>query len=138
MPTVSTPNLTLEDTPIGVVIQVAYTATFHRFDRQLSGLGKTWHSHVTVHDFDGGDDIGRQIFDFAGPDGSGREGFAVTVGTTDQPINKVERWTILDRSLLTVDSDGRNELKAQVRLHSAQTVVEYTPGVISDQETFTP
>ena len=134
MPTVSTPNLTLDDIGFGVVVQVSYTATFNHFDRQLSGLGKTWHSHVTLHDFDGGDDIGRQILDFGAPDD--REGFAVTVGTTDQPIEKIERMTVLDRSLLLVDSDGRNELKAQVRLHSPQTIVEFTPGAISDQEDF--
>ena len=135
MPTVSTPNLTLIEDGVVVVIQVSYTATFNHFDRQLSGLGKTWHSHVTVHDFDGGDDIGRQILDFGAPDD--REGFAVTVGTTDQLISKNEQITVIDRSVLLVDSDGRNELKAQVRLHSQQTVVEFTPGAISDQEVFT-
>lgn len=138
MPTVSTPNLTLEDIGFGVVIQVTYTATFNHFDRQLSGLGKTWHSHVTLHDFDGGDDIGRQILDFADTNGGNREGFAVTVGTNDLPIPKTERMTVLNRSLLMVDSDGRNELKAQVRLHSPETVVEFTPGAISDQEDFVP
>lgn len=137
MPTVSTPNLTLiEDGVLGVLVQVSYTATFNRFDRQLSGLGKTWHSHVTLHDFDGGDDIGRQILDFGAP--NNREGFAVTVGTTDQLIAKTERMTVLNRGLLLVDSDGRNELKAQVRLHSEETVVEFTTGAISDQEVFIP
>jgi hypothetical protein len=130
--TVSTPNLTLiEDGPL-VVIQVSYTATFNRFDRQLAGLGKTWHSHVTVHDYDGGDDIGRQIIDF-----DDREHFAVSVGTTNQEIEKTEQITVVDRSVLLVDLDGANELKAQVRLHSPETVVEFTPGAISDQETFT-
>jgi hypothetical protein len=132
MPTVSTPNLTVIEDGVLVVIQVSYTATFNHFDRQLSGLGKTWHSHVTVHDFDGGDDIGRQILDFGAPDD--REGFAVTVGTNDQLISKTEQITVIDRSVLVLDSDGRNELKAQVRLHSPETVVEFTPGAISDQE----
>lgn len=134
MPTVSTPNLTVVDVDLGVLIQVSYTVTFNRFDRQLSGLGKTWHSHSTLHDFDGGDDIGRQILDFRNPDD--REGFAVTVGTTNEMISKTEQITVLNRSLLVVDSDGRNELKAQVRLHSPETVVEFTPSAISDQEVF--
>lgn len=135
MPTVSTPNLTLiEDGPL-VVIQVSYTVTFNHFDRELSGLGKTWHSHTTLHDFDGGDDAGRQIIDFG--DIGDRESFAVTVGTADMQFPKTEQITVIDRSVLLVDSDGRNELKAQVTLHSPQTVVEFTPNAISDQEVFT-
>jgi hypothetical protein len=138
MPTVSTPNLTLTETTFGggvaVLVEVSYTATFHRFDRQLSGLGKTWHSHVTLHDYDGGD-IGEEILDLATP--TSREGFAVTVGTTDQRIAKTESIVVLNRSLLAVDADGVNELKAQVRLHSPETVVEFTPAVVSDQEVYT-
>jgi hypothetical protein len=135
VPTVSTPNLTVIKDGVLVVIQVSYRATFNHFDRQLAPLGKTWHSHVTLHDFDGGDDIGRQILDFG--DSGDREGFAVSVGTTDEVFEKNEQITVIDRGLLLVDLDGVNELKAQVRLHSQQTVVEFTPGAISDQETFT-
>ncbi len=83
MPTISTATLSLTDIGVGIVVQVRYTATFNRFDRQLSALGKTWHSHVTIHDFDGGADSGDVILDFGAPDD--RERFAVTVGTTPGP-----------------------------------------------------
>ncbi|WP_146806538.1 hypothetical protein [Cellulomonas persica] len=109
MPTISTPTLSLTDIGVGIVVQVRYTATFNRFDRQLSALGKTWHSHVTIHDFDGGADPGDVILDFGAPDD--RERFAVTVGTTDLAIAKTEQMTVLNRSLLVVDADGVNELK---------------------------
>lgn len=138
MPTLSTPTLTLTEVGggLGVLVQVRYTATFHPFDRQLSGLGKTWHSHVTLHDFDGGDELGAVVLDFGAPDD--RERFAVTVGTTDQAITKTEQVTVLNRAVLLVDADGVNELKAQVRLHSPETVVEFTPGAVSAQQVYTP
>jgi hypothetical protein len=136
MPTVSRPNLTIEEDGPVVRIQVSYTATFSPWDRQLSGLGKTWHSHCTLHDYDGGDDIGRQILDFRNPDD--REQFAVTVGTTDQRIPKVEEIFSINGRALLVDLDGTNELKAQVTLHSPETVEEFTPNAISDQEVYIP
>lgn len=134
MPTISTPTLTLTDVGPGVVVQVRYTATFSRFDRQLAGLGKTWHSHVTIHDFDGGGELGDVILDFGAPDD--RERFAVTVGNSDQAFTKTEQVTVINQGILAVDADGVNELKAQVRLHSPQTVEEFTEGVVSVQQDF--
>lgn len=134
MPTISTPTLSLTDVGPGVVVQVRYTATFSRFDRQLAGLGKTWHSHVTIHDFDGGGDLGDVILDFGAPDD--RERFAVTVGNSDQVFPMTEQLTVIDQSILVVDPDGVNELKAQVRLHSPQTVEEFTAGAVSVQQNF--
>lgn len=46
--------------------------------------------------------------------------------------------TVLNRSLLVVDADGVNELKAQVRLHSPETVLEFAPGAVSVQQNFIP
>ena len=131
MPTVSTPNLTLTESEGRVTIRVRYTATFNRFDRQLSALGKTWHSHVTVHDFDGGSSIGAQLVDFLP-----RHGFPVTVGTTDQALAGDESFTV-DRDLLRADTDGTDELKANVRIHSEQTVEAFTSDAVSDQENLT-
>ncbi len=131
MPTVSTPNLTLTESEGRVTIRVRYTATFNKFDRQLSGLGKTWHSHITVHDFDGGSDVGAQLVDF-----TPRHGFPVTVGNSDQALPGDESFTV-NRDVLRGDTDGTDELKANVRIHSEQTVEEFTDDAISDQENLT-
>lgn len=131
MPTVNVPNLTLTETEGQVTARVRYTVTFNRFDRQLSALGKNWHPHVTLHDYDGGDDVGAQLVDFLP-----RVSFPVTVGTTDQAIPRDESFTV-DRDVLRGDTDGTDELKAKVRIHSEQTVEPYTPDAVSDQENLT-
>jgi hypothetical protein len=131
MPTVNTPNLVLSESEGRVTIRVLYTVTFNRFDRQLSALGKNWHPHVTVHDFDGGDSIGAQLVDFPT-----RVTFPVTVGTTDQVLARDESFTV-DRDVLRGDTDGKDELKAKVRIHSEQTVEAFTEDAVSDQEDLT-
>lgn len=130
MPTLSEPNLTLTETEGRVTIRVRYTATFNRFDRQLSALGKTWHSHITVHDFDGGDSVGATLVEFPQ-----RLGFPVTVGNSDQAIPRDESYFV-PRHELRGDTDGVDELKAKVRIHSEQTVEPWTEA-ISDQENLT-
>ena len=53
MPVVSSPNLTLTTSEGQVTVRVRYDVTFNAFERSLAGLGKTWHSHITVHGIDG-------------------------------------------------------------------------------------
>ena len=74
------------------------------------------------------------ILDFGAPDD--RERFAVTVGNSDQVFPMTEQLTVIDQSILVGDPDGVNELKAQVRLHSPQTVEEFTAGAVSVQQNF--
>ena len=73
-----TPNLTLSEADGQVEIRVRYEVTFDAFDRALAELGRNWHSHVNVHGFDGGDELGADIpaavFD--------RVDFDVNAGTT--------------------------------------------------------
>jgi hypothetical protein len=133
MPTVSTPNLTLSESDGMVTIRVQYTATFDRFDRELTALGRRYHSHVTVHGWDGGPELGAAIDDAE----FDRVDFAVTVGTTDQPFPQNVTKTV-PRSVLQEDPTGNpDELKANVRIHSNQLVPEWTEDAISDQETLT-
>ena len=61
MPTISDPNLTLSEADGRVTIRVRYEVTFDDFDRALAELGRNWHSHVNVHGFDGGDELGADI-----------------------------------------------------------------------------
>jgi hypothetical protein len=132
MPTVSDPNLTLSESDGWVTIRVRYDVTFSKFDRALSELGRNWHSHVYVHGYDGGDDLGAQITaaDFD------RVDFNVTPGTTDLVIPQ-DVTNRVPRSDLQEDPAGNaDELKARVRIHSNQTVEEWLDA-ISDEEVLT-
>lgn len=133
MPTVSTPNLTLSESNGQVTISVTYTATFDRFDRELTALGRRYHAHHFVHGWDGGPDLGAVI-----PAAEiEREDFAVTVGTTDQPFPMAVSRTV-PRSVLQEDPTGNpDEIKVNVLIHSNQLVPEWTDVAISDQETLT-
>ena len=96
MPTISTPNLTLSEADGQVEIRVRYEVTFDAFDRALAELGRNWHSHINVHGFDGGDDLGADIpaavFD--------RVDFDVNAGTTapiPQDVTKTVPRSVLQR-----------------------------------------
>jgi hypothetical protein len=133
MPTVSTPNLTLSESDGQVTITVTYTATFDRFDRELTALGRRYHAHHFVHGWDGGPDLGAAI-----PDAEiEREDFAVTVGTTDQSFAKTVSRRVA-RSVLQEDPAGNaDEIRVNVLIHSNQVVPEWTGDAISDQEVLT-
>ena len=134
MPTVSTPNLELsEDSNHNVTMTVSYTATFDKFDRALTELGRRYHRHIFVHGYDGGDELGASIEDAE----FDRFDFPVTAGTTDQVFVKSESKTV-SRSTLQEDEPGNSdELKANVLIHSNQLVPEWTENAVSDQETLT-
>ena len=132
MPTVSDPNLILSESDGFVTIRVLYNVTFSTFDRALSELGRNWHSHVYVHGWDGGPDLGAQITaaDFD------RVDFDVNPGTGDQLIPQDVTKRVA-RSALQEDPTGNpDELKARVRIHSNQTVEEWLDA-ISDEEVLT-
>ena len=100
-------------------IRVRYEVTFDAFDLALAELGRNWHSHVNVHGFDGGDELGADIpaavFD--------RVDFDVNADTTSIPQDVKKT---VARSVLQEDPAGNpDELKVRVRIHSNQNVVEY-------------
>lgn len=128
MPTVSNVELTLttinQNGVDSVKITVEYDLGFNTFERQLVGLGLSYDTHVTIHDFDGGDTPGAQILDFY-PD---RYVPNVTVGNGTQPFHHKESRTV-SRSSLQVDPAGDDvELKAFVRVHANGWIEEFTPG----------
>jgi hypothetical protein len=128
MPTVTNPNLTLTESEGRVTVRVRYTATFTPFERQLVGLGASYHSHITIHDFDGGDALGAGLVDF--PTSS----FPVTVGSGEQVIARDQSMTV-DRGELKGDPENNDdELKARIRIHNPDAQVPFTEDVISDQE----
>lgn len=129
MPTISNVRLTT-NTFSGsggdkVKIKVQYEVAFNTFERNLVDLGLHYHSHVTIHDFDGGETPGDQILDFT-PDS--RQVLTPTVGTGTVTTSYTETVTV-DRATLQVDPANDDvELKAFVRVHASEWFDAFTPG----------
>lgn len=130
MPTVSNVNLTLTTVDTQVTIRVTYDVEFNTFERKLTDLGLSYDTHVTIHDFDGGDTPGAEILDFY----PGRYVVPVTSGNGSRTWHGDESRTV-SRSSLQVDPVGNDdELKAVVRVHANQWLDLFTEDVVSDQE----
>ena len=128
MPTVTNPNLILTDSGGRVTIRVLYDAEFSGFERQLVGLGAEYHSHVAIHDFDGGDALGATLVEFD------NQTYPVTVGSGSQVFHR-DQSKIVARSELKGDPvENDDELKARIRIHTNDAPVAFTDEVISEQE----
>ena len=129
MPTVSDANLTLVTSEGQVNVRLRYKVTFSPFERALAGLGKTWHSHVTVHGVDGavlGPSIGAVDFP--------TRTFDVTPGSTEQEFDRDESEDV-GRGVLQEDPGGdTDEIKGKIRIHSPEVLLEFTPDTLTDQE----
>ena len=125
MPEVSGQNLTLSESEGRAIINVRYTVTFNEFERQLAGLGMRWHSHITAHGVDNGvlgpsiqlveDAFGTRTLDVNGPEDH-------------------EQEESVDRSALDEDTNGRDEIKCKVVIHTNNFPPEFTPEAITDEE----
>ncbi len=129
MPTVENANLTLRTVDDQVNVIVDFDVRFSAFERQLAALGMRYHSHVDLVGIDNGTDVGPTIVSFD------HESFFPTLGTGDEVLSG-HVHDKLDRSVLQEDPDSGNadELKAEIRIHSVDTPVEFTDIVFSDQE----
>jgi hypothetical protein len=129
MPTITNPNLTLTESGGQVTILVRYDATFSGFERQLVGLGAEYHSHIAIHDFDGGDGVGASLVEFPNVQ------FPVTVGSGELPLRGREQEVKVPRFKLKGDpANNDDELKARIRIHTTDAQVAFTDEVLSDQE----
>lgn len=129
MATVTNPNLTLTESEGRVTVRVRYDANFTPFERQLAALGKTWHSHVTLHGIDGSV-VGDALPGISFP----QMRFAVTAGS-DTQVLPFDEDVVVDRSLLQEDAGAdADEVKAKIRLHSPEVLEEFTADQLSDRE----
>jgi hypothetical protein len=133
MPTVSNVNLTLSDSGGQVRATVTYDVDVTPFERQLVGLGAEYHSHIALHDFDGGDGVGAALAEF--PRGSTTESHLdITVGSGIQTLPKSQS-ALFPRFQLKGDAPNNDdEIKANVRIHTESAQVAFTSDVLSDQE----
>ena len=130
MPTVSNVNLILTTVGDNVTIRVDYDVELNKFERQLSGLGLTYHTHVRIFDFDGGDTPGAVVLDFF----PGRNELAVTVGNGNQVLHESDSRTVTRASLQVDPGSNNDELKAGVRVHANEMFEAFTIEEISEEE----
>lgn len=132
MPTIENPRLTLTEQDGRVRMRVTYNARFTPFERQLVGLGMSYHTHINVH----GSDTGPLPPSLPGAEFP-RHTLDVTVGDTEQLIvDEVETHSV-SRGTLQEDPVGDpDELICNVRVHSA-IPPEFTADAFTDQEILT-
>ena len=117
MPTVSNVNLTLTTVDTDVTIRVTYDVEFNTFERKLTDLGLSYDTHVTIHDFDGGDTPGAQILDFY----PGRYVLPVTSGNGSQVL---ARRRVPDGvAIVPAGGSGRQRRRAEGRRQGARQPV---------------
>ena len=134
MPTVTNQRLTLTESNGQVRIRVRADVTFSAFERQLAGLGQSWHPHITIHDFDGSNgDPGAQVLEFLTDAGDRLASFDVPVGPGGSETLPLDERKTVDREELKVDAENDDdELKAVIRIHTNDAQVEFTPDAVTE------
>ena len=129
MPSINSPALALITVDDNVTVSVTYNAVFTPFERQLAGLGMTFHEHLDVFGMDPpGSLTGTFIQTFP------RTRFAVTVGAGEQVIPRSTQM-VMSRNSLQEDPGGDNdEIRVKIRIHSVGLPVPFTPDMFTDQE----
>jgi len=130
MASINNANLTLTTVNQNVTINVTFNAVFTAFERQLAGLGMTFHEHVDVLGVDPpGGTTGTVLTTFP------LTNFAVTVGGGSQTIARNVSKTVTRASLQEDTGVGDNdEIRCKIRIHAVGLPATFTPDVFSDQE----
>ncbi len=130
MPSVNSAQLTLTTIGTNVTINVTFNAVFTAFERQLAGLGMTFHEHIDVFGIDPpGSTTGTVITSFPSPN------FAVTVGAGSQTIPRSVSMVVSRASLQEDAGVGdADEIRCKIRIHSVGLPAEFTPDIFTDQE----
>jgi hypothetical protein len=134
MPTVTNPVLTLTTVGSDTTIAVTYDATYTAFERQLAGLGMTFHAHIDVQGMDpAGSLTGTTIVSFD------NDPQPVTVGVGSQVLSRSPTPITVTRASLQEDPTvggvaDNDEIRAKIRIHSVGLPPEFTPDVFTPQQ----
>ena len=130
MPTINSPSLTVTIVGVDVTLDVTYNAVFTAFERQLAGLGMTFHEHLEVFGIDPpGSLTGTQLATFP------LAALAVTAGAGPQTIARSAQM-VMARAALDEDPAFGNadEIRVKVRIHSIGLPPPFTPDSFTDEE----
>jgi hypothetical protein len=130
MPTINTPSLTHTIVGVNVTLTVTYNAVFTAFERQLAGLGMTFHEHLDVFGIDPpGSLTGTQLATFP------LATLAVTAGAGPQTIARSAQM-VMTRAALDEDPAFGNpdEISVKIRIHSIGLPPPFTPDIFTNEE----
>jgi hypothetical protein len=131
MPSVNSAALTLTTTGQTVTLSVSYNAVFTAFERQLAGLGMTFHEHLDVFGIDPPGSLTGTLLDT----------FPLTPFTVSAGAGPliVPRSVQMDmtRSELQEDTGvgDSDEIRVKIRIHSVGLPPEFSADIFTDQET---
>ncbi len=130
MPTVENPTLTLTTVNNATEVTVTFNAVFTAFERQLAGLGMTFHQHIDVIGIDPpGSLTGSVLIEFP------LTSFAVTVGPGSQTIFRNAVMTTQRGTFQEDNQSGdADEIRCKIRIHSVGLPLVFTPDVFTDQK----
>ena len=130
MPTVENPTLTLTTVNDATKVTVTFNAVFTAFERQLAGLGMTFHQHIDVIGIDPpGSFTGSVMIEFP------MTGFAVTVGSGSQTIFRNAEMTTHRGTFQEDNQSGdADEIRCKIRIHSVGLPLVFSPDVFTDQK----
>src|SRR5262245_25928751 len=128
MPTINATTLTLTTVNQDTTITVTYNAVFNTLERNLVGMGMSFHSHEDVEGVDGG--VGTLITSMP------TFVFPVTVGVGSQVIARSVSKTVTRASLQEDPAAGDNdEIRCKIRIHASPVLPpEFTPDVFTPQQ----
>ena len=130
MPTINTPSLTHTIVGVNVTLTVTYNAVFNAFERQLAGLGMTFHEHLDVFGIDPPGSLkGTQLATFP------LATLAVTAGAGPQTIARSAQM-VMTRAALDEDPAFGNpdEISVKIRIHSIGLPPPFTPDIFTNEE----
>jgi hypothetical protein len=134
MPTVTNPILILTTVGALTTVNVTYNATYTAFERQLAGLGMTFHAHIDVQGMDPvGSLTGTTIISLP------NDPHPVTVGAGSQVLARSVSLPPLPRALFQEDPTvggviDNDEIRAKIRIHSVGLPDEFTPDVFTPEQ----
>jgi hypothetical protein len=129
MPTISNAALTLVTVAQDVTVTVTYDAEFSALERQLAGLGMTFHDHLDIFGMDPPASLtGTFIQTFP------RAPIAVTVGAVPQIIPRSAQM-VVPRAVLDEDAGVNNdEIRVKIRIHSVGLPETFTQDVFTNEQ----
>ena len=130
MPSINSANLALTTVNQNVTINATFNAVFSAFERQLAGLGMSYHEHIEVIGVDpAGSTTGVVLTSFP------LTTFAVTAGAGSQTIARNVSKTVTRASLQEDSALGDDdEIRCKIRIHAVGLPQEFTPDAFTPQQ----
>ena len=136
MPTVQNPTLTLTTVNQNTTISVSFDTVFSEFERQLHGLGMTFHPHVDVIGVDPAGSTTGTVLSLS--QSFPKNNYNVTAGSGDQTIPRTMAITVGRAELQEDPTVGGvaddDEIRCKIRIHSVGLPPDFTEDEFTPQQ----